>query len=123
MKKIFILMAMLFISCMVSAEEHETASVAEIESYKWHVSIPSLGRYLDLSAEQMAIVGDVQRTFEKNFAMVPFYDKDTRPAMEKNALDFYVKNMSYVLTDEQMRKYLMVLNVTLRNMKDKVENR
>ena len=123
MKKIFILMTMLFISCMVSAEENETASVNEIESYQWHVSMSSLGRYLDLSADQMSIVGEVQRTFEKNFAMVPFYDKDSRPVMEKNTLDFYVKNMSYVLTDEQMRKYLMVLNVTLKNMRDRIEKK
>ncbi len=43
------------------------------------------------------------------------YGEIEREALVKRAIDNDVKWMRYVLTDTQMRKYLVLLNTTLNN--------
>jgi hypothetical protein len=40
---------------------------------------------------------------------------DGRKKMVKNTINFDLKNMKYILNDEQYKKYATVLNVTLAN--------
>jgi hypothetical protein len=43
------------------------------------------------------------------------YGEADRAAMVKRAIDNDVKWMRYVLNDDQMRKYLVLLNATINN--------
>ena len=42
-------------------------------------------------------------------------NNENRESMVNNAITYDLKNMKYVLTDEQYKKYLKVLNLTLIN--------
>jgi hypothetical protein len=94
----------------------EDNKATEIKKYEMNVNIEKLGNYLELSIDQMDAVENVTEEFTKDlmFAAVECNEKN-RKAVTKNAIDKNIRNMRYVLTEEQMKKYLTVLNVTISN--------
>ena len=114
MKKVIFMLVMLFtMNLSLFAEEN---NVTEIEKYEMNVNTKKLANYLELSIDQFDAVDAVTKEFSHDliFAALECNDKN-RDAVTKNAITKNVKNMRYVLTEEQMKKYLIVLNATLNN--------
>jgi hypothetical protein len=53
--------------------------------------------------------------FNTEMSYAAQYCNSEREVMVKRAIDTDVKHMSYVLNDEQMSKYMAILNATIKN--------
>jgi hypothetical protein len=119
MKKVFLMMVMLFAMSVYSfAEDNNATEIERIERYDIKVNTKRLGEYLQLSTDQYDAVETVVDEFSNDmmFAAVEC-GNTTRGKVAKNAVDKNVKYMSYILNKDQYHKYLMILNATIRNRK------
>ena len=117
MKKVFLMMVMLFtLSVSMFAEDNNATEIERIEKYDIKVNTKKLGDYLRLSSDQYDAVETAANELSSDlmFAAVECSNAG-RAKVTRNAVDKNVKYMSYVLTPEQMRKYLLVLNATMNN--------
>jgi len=117
MKKVFLMLVMLFtMSAYSFAEDNNASEVQRIEKYSIKVNTKKLGHYLELSKDQMESIEAIEEAFSNDlmFAAVGCNDLN-REAVTKNAIAKNIKHMSYILNREQYIKYLRVLNVTMRN--------
>ena len=101
---ILTLVAML--SMTTAFAEGETATV---------VSNDKLSYALNLADDQKEVVENIHHTFAAEMNFAAQYGNGEREALVKRAIDNDVKWMRYVLNDEQMRKYLILLNTTINN--------
>lgn len=114
MKKIILFAAFLF--TMNASVNAENDAVNNVEAYSINTNINSLVRYLNLSSDQIESVENIQKIFEENLRYASFVTNDeSRRKMVNNSIEFSVKNMSYILNEEQYKKYLTVLNTTINN--------
>ena len=114
MKKIILFAAFLF--TMNASVNAENDAVNNVEAYSINTNINSLVRYLNLSSDQIESVENVQKIFEENLRYASFVTNDeSRRKMVNNSIEFSTKNMSYILNEEQYKKYLTVLNATINN--------
>jgi hypothetical protein len=119
MKKVFLMMVMLFTMSVYSfAEDNNAAEIERIERYDMKVNNRKLANYLQLTEDQMESVETIVNEFSNDmmFAAVEC-DNSNRNAVTKNAIDKNIKFMSFILNREQYHKYLVVLNATLNNRK------
>ena len=119
MKKVFLMMVMLFTMSVYSfAEDNNAAEIERIERYDIKVNARKLASYLELTSDQMESVETIVNEFSNDmmFAAVEC-DNSNRNAVTKNAIDKNIKFMSFILNREQYHKYLVVLNATLNNRK------
>ena len=117
MKRVFFMLVMLFtIGSYTFAENNNTTEVANVAKYDLKIDSRRLAVYLDLTADQMDAVTAVSNEFcnELKFAAVECTNTN-RKEVTKNAIIKNVKHMRYILNHEQMKKYLMVLNATVKN--------
>lgn len=117
MKKVLFMLVMMFtMSVNMFAEDNNTTEIERVKKYEMNVNVDKLGNYLELSIDQMDAVESITNEFENDliFAAVECNEYN-RKAVTKNAINKNVKNMRYVLTEEQMKKYLSVLNATVHN--------
>jgi hypothetical protein len=116
MKKVLFMLVMMFTMNLNLFAEDNNAT--EVKKYEMNVNVDKLGNYLELSIDQIDAVESITNEFENDlmFAAVECNDYN-RKAVTKNAINKNVKNMRYVLTEEQMKKYLSVLNATVHNRK------
>jgi len=117
MKKVFLMLVMLFTMSVYSfAEDNNATEIERIERYDLKVNTRRLADYLQLSSDQFEAVESVTDELTKDlmFAAVEC-NKQSRGTVTKNALTKNVKHMSYILNDDQMHKYLVVLNTTVNN--------
>lgn len=117
MKKYFIMLAMLFaMNVSVFAEDNNSSEIEIVKRYDIQVNTKKLGECLNLTTDQYDAVGTIVNELSNDllFAAVEC-SNSSRDMVTKNAIDKNIKNMSYVLNQEQYRKYLMVLNATVRN--------
>ena len=119
MKKVFLLMVMLFAMSVYSfAEDNNATEIERIERYDIKVNTKRLGEYLHLSTDQYDAVETVVDEFSNDMRFAAVECGNTnRGKVTKNAIDKNVKYMSYILNKDQYHKYLMVLNATIRNRK------
>lgn len=113
MKKIILFFAFIFAMNVTASAENE--AVNNVEAYNINTNINSLVRYLNLSEDQIESVESIQKVFEENLRYASFMSGEGRKNMVNNTIEFDVKNMSYILDKEQYKKYLLALNLTLRN--------
>ena len=119
MKKVFLMVVMLFAMSVYSfAEDNNATEIERIERYDIKVNTKRLGEYLHLSTDQYDAVETVVGEFSNDmmFAAVECNNAN-RGKVTKNAVDKNVKYMSYILNKDQYNKYLVVLNATIRNRK------
>ena len=119
MKKVFLMMVMLFtMNAYLFAEDNNAAEIERIERYDIKVNARKLASYLELTSDQMESVETIVNEFSNDmmFAAVEC-DNSNRNAVTKNAIDKNIKFMSFILNREQYHKYLVVLNATLNNRK------
>ena len=117
MKKVFLMMVMLFAMSVYSfAEDNNATEIERIERYDIKVNTRKLGDYLQLTTDQFDAVESVTDEFSNDMIFAAVECGDTnRGVVTKNAVGKNVRYMSYILNKEQMRKYLLVLNATLNN--------
>ena len=117
MKKVFLMMVMLFtLSVSMFAEDNNATEIERIEKYDIKVNTKKLGDYLHLSSVQYDAVETAANELSSDLMFAAVECSNTgRAKVTRNAVDKNVKYMSYVLTPEQMRKYLLVLNATMNN--------
>jgi hypothetical protein len=114
MKKVFLMLVMMFtMSVSMFAEDNNTT---EIEKYEINVNTNKLANYLELSSDQIDAVENVTEELTKDLMFAAVECNETnRKSVARNAISKNVKNISYVLTDKQFKKYLAVLNATMIN--------
>lgn len=117
MKKVILVVAMLLATNLsVSAINSNSDNINSVKAYDINVNINSLARYLDASKDQYELIDSIQNSFSDGLRRAAMMDTDDgRKMMIKNAIEYNTKNMSYILTREQYRKYLKVLNQTVNN--------
>ena len=117
MKKYFIMLAMMLTMSVYSFAEESTATkMAETERYELKINHRRLACTLEMSSDQIEMSEDIISELEKDmmFASVMTTEK-SRNAIVKNAVNKNIKNMRYVLNNNQYKKYLMLLNLTLEH--------
>ena len=116
MKKIILFIAFLFtMNASASAENETVNSVNSVEAYDIKVNINSLVKYLELSKDQIEPVENIQKVFEENLRYAGYMNGLCREHMASSAIKYSISNMSYVLSKEQLKKYLLALNLTINN--------
>jgi hypothetical protein len=117
MKKLVLTVALLLATSLsVMAGNENSNKLSRVEAYTLNVNVNSLARYLELSKDQVESVENIQNVFSESLRCAAVMETDeSRKNMVKSAIEFDLKNLSYVLSKEQYKKYLKVLNVTLIN--------
>ena len=115
MKKIVLVVVAMLSMTMSYAENENANNTLGVEAYDMSVNIRKLAVTLDMTIEQMEAVEDIHRNFCNEMMLAAHADKSEREAMVDKAVKKDVRYMHYVLNKEQYRKYLILLNATLRN--------
>jgi len=117
MKKVFLMLVMMFTMSVYSfAEENEATKMAETERYELKINHRRLACTLDMSKDQMEMYGDVISEFENDMMFASVMEtEESRNTIVANAIKKNIKYMHYILNDNQYKKYLMLLNLTLEN--------
>ena len=79
------------------------------------VNYDRLADCLGLSIDQAEAVQDIHTSFCADMMNAAGANADERESMVKKAVEKDLKYMRYVLTQDQYRKYLMLLNATFNN--------
>ena len=102
-----------------------TMSFAQKVSDSKSMSFDKLSRYLQLDANQIAEVSEINTYFENQLSQPLSAEalcNNARPEETRNALLCNLKLMKRALTKDQYRKYVALINVTRANQEDKVSN-
>lgn len=100
---------------MTFAENENASSVNNANAYDMSVNMTKLSETLGLNYDQAESVADIHHTFCGEMMVAAQASKDERQALVDNAVMKDLKNMRYILSHDQYRKYVMLLNVTLNN--------
>ena len=115
MKKMILTMVAMLSMTTAFAEGENAASVENMEAYDLNINMNKLSKALNLADDQKEAVAEIHHTFAAELKFAAEYGKNDRKAMLNRAIENDVKWMRYVLNNEQMRTYLMLLNTTLNN--------
>ena len=117
MKKVFLMLVMMFTMSVYSfAEENEATKMAETERYELKINHRRLACALDMSSDQMEMCGDIVSELENDMMFASVMEtEESRNTIVANAVKKNIKYMHYILNDNQYKKYLMLLNLTLEN--------
>lgn len=119
MKKLILAVAMLLATNITAmADDTNSNEMNMVEAYDINININSLARYLELSEDQIESVDNIQKVFSESLRCAAVSGgQESRKNMVRNAIKYDLKNMRYILTEEQYKKYVRILNVTLNNRK------
>ena len=121
MKRLFLVTVAMLSMTMTFANTENAANVNVVnekteETYDMTVNLRKLSVVLGLTTDQMEAVETVHNTFNAEMQFAAHYTtQEERDAQVKKAVEKDVKWMNYILTKEQYRKYLLLLNSTLTN--------
>lgn len=107
--------AMLSMTMTSYAENEKAQNVENVEAYDMSINMRKLAVTLGLTFDQMDAVQDIHSTFCAEMMMAAQAGKDERSELVDKAVNKDVRYMHYVLNEKQYRKYLLLLNTTLRN--------
>ncbi len=113
-KMILTMIAMMFITTAFAEEESATA-VNNLEAYELKINTKQLSRTLELNADQLDAVSHISQALSAELMNAAAYGKNERREMVDSAISNNLKLMHYILNDDQMRKYLILLNITITN--------
>ena len=111
---ILTIVAVLGFATAFAAEETST-TVSNVKAYDMTINMNKLSSALNLADDQKEVVENIHHTFAAEMSFAAQYGECEREVMVKRAIENDVKWMRYVLNDEQMRKYLVLLNATINN--------
>ncbi len=121
MKRLFMVTVAMLSMTMAFAETEKAtvenaASNDAVEVYDMSVNMRKLSVALGLTVDQIEAVETVHNTFNAEMLFAAHYGtKEERDAQVKKAVEKDIKWMNYILTKDQYRKYLILLNTTLNN--------
>jgi len=115
MKKMILTVVAMLSMTMAFAENENAANVNNAKAYDMNVNMNKLSETLALNYDQKESVAEIHRAFCGEMMVAGQASKDERQALVDNAVTKDLKNMRYVLSHDQYRKYVMLLNVTLNN--------
>ena len=117
MKKVFVMLVMLFTMSVYSfAEDNNATEIERIERYDVKVNTKKLANYLQLTSDQYDAVETVTNEFSNDLMFAAVQNGEvSRNAVTKNLIDKNIKYMSYILNKDQYYRYLKVLNATINN--------
>ncbi|MBR6826561.1 MAG: hypothetical protein IKM76_00145 [Prevotella sp.] len=121
MKRLFMVTVAMLSMTMTFAETEKAtvenaASNDAVEVYDMSVNMRKLSVALGLTVDQIEAVETVHNTFNAEMLFAAHYGtKEERDAQVKKAVEKDIKWMNYILTKDQYRKYLILLNTTLNN--------
>ena len=99
----------------VKAGGEITREMSKTEAYDININMNSLVRYLGLSKDQIDAVESVNEIFTDGLRYASQLDDESCVIMVHSAMIYDLKQMKYILTEEQYRKYLTVLHLTFTN--------
>ena len=115
MKRLFLTVMAVLSMNLTFAENEELNTVSNANAYKMSVNYSKLADALELSLDQQEAVQDIHSEFCADMLNASTVSSDERKAMVEKALQKDLKHMRYVLSDNQYRTYLMLLNTTIVN--------
>jgi hypothetical protein len=117
MKKVIIMLVMLFTMSVYSfAEENNATKVSEATKYELKVNHRRLAYALNASNDQAEILGDVMTMFEQNMLFASTMEnEESKGIIVGNSIKENLKWMRSILNDKQYKTYLRLLNLTLIN--------
>ena len=115
MKKIVLLVVAMFSMTLTYAENENNDNVQNVKAYDMTVNIRKLAVTLGLTLDQMEIVADIHNNFCNEMMLAAYAEGDERTNLMDKAVDKDFRYMHYVLNKKQYKKYVMLLNLTLRN--------
>lgn len=117
MKKMILIVAMLMtLGINMFPNAVSKVNFNYTSKYEISVNMRKLGDFLRLDSTQMTEVVEIEKQFSKDLMFAgTVSDNNSRKAVMRNLVDKHVRSMKYVLDDRQFRKYLMVLNLTMKN--------
>lgn len=116
MKRLFMVVVAMLSMTMTFAENETAANLNATEAYDMQsVNMKKLGMALNLSQDQMESFAEVHKTFSAEMLFAAQTVGDERQKMVKKAIKKDLAYMNYILSSDQYRKYVMLLNMTLMN--------
>lgn len=115
MKRLFLTMVAVLSMTMTFAENENAASVNNTEAYDMTVNMRKLAVALGLNKDQMESVAEIHKTFAAEMMFAAQSKGEERQKMVEKAINKDLAYMDYILSHDQYRKYVMLLNVTLLN--------
>ena len=115
MKRLFLTVMAVLSMTMTFAENEELNTVSNANAYKMSVNYDKLADALSLSLDQQEAVQDIHSEFCADMYNAGNSSSDERKALVEKALQKDLKHMRSVLSDNQYRTYLMLLNTTIVN--------
>ncbi len=115
MKKI-VLMTLALLSMTTAFAADEKANATDVAAvYGMNVNVNGLAKALSLSVDQVAAVRDVQVSFNADMLNAASAPTEDRKEMLNKAIEKDLKYMRAILSRDQYRTYLMLLNTTINN--------
>ncbi len=115
MKRLFLTVVAVLSMTMTFAENENLNNTSNASAYNMAVNYDKLADCLGLSTDQAEAVQDIHTSFCADMMNAAGANADERNGMIKKAVEKDLKYMRYVLTENQYRKYLMLLNATFNN--------
>ena len=115
MKKIILTVAMALTMTVAFAEGENENNTQNVQAYNMRVNMSMLAKALQLNSDQVETVQFVHDMFSREMMSVAEATEDERPEKMKKAINRDLANMRYILSEDQYRTYVRILNVTLRN--------
>ena len=115
MKRLFLTMVAVLSMTMTFAENENAASLNSTEAYNMTVNMNKLAKALNLTTDQYESVAEIHKTFSAEMMFAAQSKGEERNKMVEKAVKKDLAYMDYVLSKDQYRKYVKLLNVTLLN--------
>ena len=115
MKKIVLMLVAMMTMSMAYAENENNNMTEAVKAYDMTVNIRRLAVTLGLTLDQMEAEQDIHHQFCNEMMLAAYAQGDERQQLMDSALKKDVRYMRYVLDEQQYKKYLTLLNVTLTN--------
>ncbi|NEM83840.1 hypothetical protein G3V89_24025, partial [Escherichia coli] len=112
MKRLFLTVVAVLSMTMTFAENEKLNSTENASAYNMSVNYDKLANCLGLSIDQAEAVQEIHKSFCADRMNAAAANADERKGMVQKAIEKDLKYMRYVLTNDQYRKYLMLLNAT-----------
>lgn len=116
MKRLFMVVVAMLSMTMTFAENETAANLNATEAYDMQsVNMKKLGMALNLSKDQVESFAEIHKTFSAEMLFAAQTVGDERQKMVEKAIKKDLAYMNYILSSDQYRKYVMLLNITLMN--------
>lgn len=118
LKKVIVMAIAMLIGYTIPSfgEGNEANNAVKIEMYDFNVNINKLSSYLELSSDQEGMVETIMSILRNDMLRASMVNNEEERAILTNkAIQRNISYIRYTLNENQVRKYLRVMNATLHN--------